>query len=271
MSSSSEYSEFPGQKPAKSPEKSTFSQTCSLLSQYIKEKGSFGDLSLGMTCNTEPSGSPETSCQSATTMNLFPTKENNVTPKNLTAMDLFSSQAAYRPNLPAEEIPTLINSSAIKSVTKGPKAAQLTIFYAGQVIVFDDFPSDKANELISFAGKGISQSQNNSLYTYTQSQPSFPSNLVRTSADSSTPVIPSVNIVPSTGTNSIHEHPQASSRPVVCDLPIARKASLHRFLEKRKDRIAAKAPYQLTNPMGSANKPAESMSWLGLGAKSPQV
>ncbi|KAJ1437109.1 Tify domain [Sesbania bispinosa] len=272
MSSSSEYSEFSGQKPARAPEKSTFSQTCSLLSQYIKEKGSFGDLTLGITCNTEPSGSPETSCQSATTMNLFPTKENNITPKNLTAMDLLSPQAAYHPHL--EEIPTLINSNAIKSVSKGPKAAQMTIFYAGQVIVFDDFPADKANEIMSLASKGTSQSQNNSVFTYTQSQPSFPPNLVRTSADSrpSTPIIPpSVNIIPSTGTNSIHEHTQVSSRPIVCDLPIARKASLHRFLEKRKDRIASKAPYQLTNPMEPANKPAESMPWFGLGAKSPQV
>ncbi|XP_027366640.1 protein TIFY 10A-like [Abrus precatorius] len=262
MSTSSDYSEFSGQKPAKSPEKSTFSQTCSLLSQYIKEKGSFGDLTLGMTCNTEASGSPETSCQSATTMNLFPTKENNVTPKNLTAMDLLSPQASFRP---AEEIPTLINSSAIKSVSKGSKAAQLTIFYGGQVIVFDDFPADKANELMSFANKGISQSQNNSVYTYTRSQPSFPPNLIRTS-ESSAPVIPSVKIA---GTNSIREHAQASSSPVVCDLPIARKASLHRFLEKRKDRIASKAPYQTTN--GSANKAAESMSWLVLGAAAPQI
>ncbi|KAK7328749.1 hypothetical protein VNO77_22868 [Canavalia gladiata] len=264
MSSSSDYSEFSGQKPAKSPEKSTFSQTCSLLSQYIKEKGSFGDLTLGMTCNTEPNGSPETSCQSATTMNLFPTKENNVTPKNLTAMDLLSPQASYRPHLPAEQIPTLINSSAIKAVSKGPKAAQLTIFYGGQVMVFDDFPADKVNELMSFANKGIPQSQNNSIYTYTQSQPSFPPNLAKTSADSSAPIVPNVNIA---ATSSIHEHPQASSRPVVCDLPIARKASLHRFLEKRKDRIASKAPYQVTN--GSVNKPAESMSWLGLGATLP--
>ncbi|KAJ1439947.1 protein TIFY 10B-like [Sesbania bispinosa] len=101
MSSSSEYSEFSGQKPARAPEKSTFSQTCSLLSQYIKEKGSFGDLTLGITCNTPNQ-------VSATTMNLFPTKENNITPKNLTAMDLLSPQAAYHPHL--EEIPTLINS-----------------------------------------------------------------------------------------------------------------------------------------------------------------
>lgn len=158
-------------------------------------------------------------------MNLFPTKENNVTPKNLTAMDLLSPQVSYRPS---EEIPTLINSSAIKSVNKGAKTAQMTIFYGGQVVVFDDFPAEKASEIMSYASKGVPQSQNNSIFTYTQNQPSFPPNLVRTSADSSAPIIPSVNIA---------EHPQTvASRPVVCDLPIARKASLHRFLAKRKDR-----------------------------------
>jgi jasmonate ZIM domain-containing protein len=95
MSSSSEFSEVSGNKPARSPEKlTTFSQTCNLLSQYIKEKGCFKDLSLGITCNnTGPTGSSETSSQSATTMNLFPTMENNLTPKNLTTMDLLTPQA----------------------------------------------------------------------------------------------------------------------------------------------------------------------------------
>lgn len=51
MSSSSEIidaGKFSGQKPAKSPEKSSFSQTCSMLSQYLKEKRTLGDLSLGI-------------------------------------------------------------------------------------------------------------------------------------------------------------------------------------------------------------------------------
>lgn len=60
MSSSSDFSDsgrITGQRvPARAPEKSTFSQTCSLLSQYIKEKGTFGDLSLGMTCSLEGNG-----------------------------------------------------------------------------------------------------------------------------------------------------------------------------------------------------------------------
>lgn len=62
---------------------------------------------------------------------------------------------------------------------KEPKAAQLTIFYAGQVIVFDDFPADKVNEIMSLASKGTSQSPNSSPYAYTQSQPSIiPNNMI---------------------------------------------------------------------------------------------
>ncbi|KAJ1418799.1 Tify domain [Sesbania bispinosa] len=220
--------------PSKSPEKSAFSQTCSLLSQYLKEKGSFGDLTLGMTCNNETNGSPETSCHSTTTMELFPTK---VTPQNLTAMDLLSPPAVYPLHT---EVPTLVNSSAFKSVGKEPKASQLTIFYGGQVVVFDDFPADKVEEIMSLARKGTSQSHNSSAYAYTQNQPSM--------------MIPNINS-------------QAPSRPIASGLPIARKASLHRFLEKRKDRIAAKAPYQTNNPVSAPNKPTESISWLGLGAK----
>ncbi|ONK66072.1 uncharacterized protein A4U43_C06F3870 [Asparagus officinalis] len=50
-------------------------------------------------------------------------------------------------------------------------------------------------------------------------------------------------------------------------MPMARRASLHRFLEKRKDRINSRAPYQLndSSKIGSTTKPLEAKSWLGLG------
>ncbi|AQK41220.1 Protein TIFY 10B [Zea mays] len=49
-------------------------------------------------------------------------------------------------------------------------------------------------------------------------------------------------------------------------MPIMRKASLHRFLEKRKDRLNANGPYQ-TSPSDAApvKKEPESQAWLGLG------
>jgi len=40
---------------------------------------------------------------------------------------------------------------------------QLTIFYAGKVLVFDNFPAEKANDLMQMAGKGASVSQNSGL------------------------------------------------------------------------------------------------------------
>ncbi|KAJ7956008.1 Tify domain-containing protein/CCT_2 domain-containing protein [Quillaja saponaria] len=265
MSSSSEYSEFSGQKSA---EKSTFSQTCSLLSQYIKEKGTFGDLSLGMTCNTEGNGSSEMYRQTATTMNLFPIMEKsddvsdrNMTPmpRSLSSRNIFPQQAAFGAFPTKEDIPKMANSSV-------PKNPQMTILYAGQVIVFDDFPADKAKEVMMFASKGSSQSQNTFAPTMPQKLPAFAHNLAKTSVDS-TAAIPTMTRSPSIGNNLVQDSTQPPPRPIVQDLPIARKASLHRFLEKRKDRIASRAPYQTSSMGTTPNKADESNSWLGLAAQ----
>ncbi|MEI4867159.1 hypothetical protein, partial [Klebsiella pneumoniae] len=51
---------FSGLRTARaSADKSNFSQTGNLLSQYLKEKGTLGDLSLGMSSGFESNGMPE--------------------------------------------------------------------------------------------------------------------------------------------------------------------------------------------------------------------
>ncbi|KAI3443531.1 hypothetical protein Pfo_000196 [Paulownia fortunei] len=142
-------------------------------------------------------------------------------------------------------------------VTK-PEAetAQMTIFYAGQVIVFNDFPADKAKEIMMLASKSsAAQKRPNAAFS--------PLHAAQSPAESTTSV---PNIVPTFG---IQERPHHSAQqPLDSDLPIARKNSLARFLEKRKDRITANAPYPASKP-AAAPKPVKTEEWLGLGPQLP--
>ncbi|KAI3742142.1 hypothetical protein L1987_59822 [Smallanthus sonchifolius] len=145
----------------------TFSQTCNLFSQYLKENSTFPDLTLG---------------RRTATMSLFPMAE---TPRA-------TAVAAQKPQ---------------------DQSRTMTIFYNGQVLVFNDLAPEKVKEIMNLAEQGGAQKP--------------PKTVVAAS-----------------------------------DLPIARKASLARFLEKRKDRV--RSPY----PVHDVSKQEDSKEWLGLGARS---
>jgi len=92
----------------------------------------------------------------------------------------------------------------------------MTIFYGGQVIVFDDLPEDKAEEIMSLA------SQLGSLDSHSET---------RTQIQAHTLNLPNTTLMTQPTQGSILQQP-----PSLSDLPIARRVSLHRFMEKRKDR-----------------------------------
>nr|GMD30266.1 protein TIFY 10A-like [Ipomoea batatas]GMD35375.1 protein TIFY 10A-like [Ipomoea batatas] len=191
-----------------SGQRSNFSHTCALLSQYLKEKGSFGDLSLG-----------------TPTMNLMPTFEKPAQTSDLKPLNLFPTK-------------NKIDSSVGKA---DPERAPMTIFYNGQMIMFNEFPVEKAKELIAMA-------------TNTQ-----------------TP-----NILPCADVNSVVPRPAVSkvvpgfgNQRAYSDLPIARRSSLARFLEKRKDRLTSKAPYLKGSNEGASSEEEENKAWLGLTAQFP--
>ncbi|KAK8660038.1 hypothetical protein V6N13_050974 [Hibiscus sabdariffa] len=232
--------EFMDQRTACSTEKLSFTRTCSLLGRYLKEKGSFGDLTLGMTCNVEANGAPEIV---RPTMNLFPMDQmsggNVGGPRSLKSMDLFPQQAGFSLPAPADDalkrVDFTVNSSN-KCVAMEPQTAPMTIFYGGQMIVFNDFPAEKAKEIMLLA------TQNQKTNTASMDGNGVPS---------------TSNDVPNLRNECVQP---AQQQPIPADLPIARRASLHRFLEKRKDRITSKAPYHY--------QASNSRPWLGLAVES---
>ncbi|GMI83908.1 jasmonate-zim-domain protein 1 [Hibiscus trionum] len=263
--------EFMGEETASSTEKLSFTRTCSLLGHYLKEKGSFGDLTLGMTCNVEANGAPDIV---RPTMNLFPMDQmsggdvGGPTPRSLKSMDLFPQQAVFSLPPPTDDalkrVDFTVNSSNKCAATE-PPTAPMTIFYGGQVIVFNDFPPEKAKEIMLLATK--CSSQNNSFNPNPKTNTPFTSSMLGSPNGSGIGFPPTSNDVPNLRINvASHEFVQpAQQRPIPTDLPIARRASLHRFLEKRKDRITSKAPYQLSNSVSGNSRP-----WLGLAVESLQ-
>lgn len=163
------------------PEKLKFSQTCNLLSQYLKGKGSIRDL--------------------------------NFEPETSDAINLFSQHT------PA--LQDAINTTCSeKQASIDLRSAQMTIFYAGQVLVVDNLPAANAKEVMQLASK----------YNY-------------------------VNKTADNCCGNSNPSAENQTQPLDSDLPIARRASLHRFLEKRKDRATARAPYQFNNnPSGESSK-----------------
>ncbi|OVA08319.1 Tify [Macleaya cordata] len=281
MSNFSEIGSFPGRKPVRLPEKSNFSQTCSMLSHYLKEKGSFGDLTLGMTCNLEEKEKSETFGQMTEKKmnNLLPnTKISGDYPvvphrsgaassscKVKKSMDLFPQDAGFGSTLSMEDVPK--KAVDFRPVKEPETAPQMTIFYAGKVLVFDNFPQNKVKEIMQLATSNLTSSP------VTQTNGTSASTTVNGNGNdqqlnSSSGLNASASNFPSGINNSTKE---SSVQAKLSGLPIARKASLHRFLEKRKDRIGARAPYEVNSLMSGAPPPAkaeESKMWLGLASES---
>jgi jasmonate ZIM domain-containing protein len=132
--------------------------------------------------------------------------------------------AAVAPRAPATTL-SLMPGVEVQEETPAPAreeeaaaptttAPPLTIFYGGRVVVFEDFPPEKAAEVMRLAAVAAPA-------------------------------------------------PAPAPRD---DLPIARKASLQRFLAKRKDRIGERAaPYARPSPAVKDAEKQPAMPWLGLG------
>ncbi|CAH8392890.1 unnamed protein product [Eruca vesicaria subsp. sativa] len=123
---------------------------------------------------------------------------------------------------------------------------QLTIFFGGKVRVFDGLPAEKIQEIIRIAAKSVE---------------------AKNSTNTSPVASPALNRAPSLSSTSNAASPAAQSFPIhpisfcrsAADLPIARRHSLQRFLEKRRDRLVSKNPYPASD-VKKADVPSDNAS-----------
>ncbi|CAL1399611.1 unnamed protein product [Linum trigynum] len=211
------------------PEKSTFAQTCNLLSQYLKAgKANLGDISLAANFDhQQPPVSYKSSSSAAaptTTLDLLP---------GIGSSSSSNREGESRELYDGKPLPRFTGFGSTTTGAGGESGAQMTIFYGGKVIVFNDFPAEKAKEIVGLVSEQQGISSNN------KSQDEQINNNINTAAAAAAS---SSSTSPDAGQRIGHLRPP-QPRPMGSDLPIARRASLHRFLEKRKDRVTSRGPY----------------------------
>ncbi|KAK4349811.1 hypothetical protein RND71_029124 [Anisodus tanguticus] len=286
----------------KAPERSNFVQTCNLLSQFIKGKANIRDLNnLGIAGKSDVAGKTETATMDLLTVMEKPSIDQTKEQEQI-SIDPVTKESSRGMEVAVNE------PSTSKEAPKEPKAAQLTMFYDGKVIVFEDFPADKARAVMLLASKRCPQSSFGTFQTTNIDK--INASAAATASNKTDFVAPQqqqqlhvsfsqktdslkpgssfaasqqhqqqpVHVSNSTKTDPglISSAPQkqqeqqqqqfqsqATGTSSSSELPIARRSSLHRFLEKRKDRATVRAPYQVVhnNPLpSSSNNNGESSS-----------
>lgn len=80
-------------------------------------------------------------------------RKDDVSDRNATkSMDLFPQRAGLVLQTPP--------AAAAAENKEEEKKNQLTIFYGGKMVVFDNFPADKARDLVMLAGEGCGMANN---------------------------------------------------------------------------------------------------------------
>lgn len=102
-----------------------------------------------------------------------------------------------------------------RSVKPESQTAPLTIFYAGQVIVFNDFSADKAKEIMNLASKGTANSFTSNLNNK-NIQSVYTPNVAKNQTGIRSNIASIPNQVPHLRKTATQEPIQSSATPMAC-------------------------------------------------------
>ncbi|KAL5572266.1 hypothetical protein UlMin_021863 [Ulmus minor] len=116
-----------------------------------------------------------------------------------------------------------------------PAPAQLTIFYGGSIKVFDGLSEDKVNEIIRIATAAAAAAA--------AGNTSAKSGEMKTIGTENSTNSPLASAAMGSLLSQLNPAQKSSLTKLQAEFPIARRLSLQRFFEKRRDRLVSKNPY----------------------------
>lgn len=123
--------------------------------------------------------------------------------------------------------PVAVPSSGQNKVVPSP--TQFSILYKGKMCIYEGIPAEKVREIMLIASVSAKSAEMKSGIPLTSFIPKSPS-----SSQGNSTNLPSPQSV------------KSSIRRLQDEFPLARRQSLQRFLEKRRNRLANKSPHALT-------------------------